>query len=42
MVHTSFTLGQSPIEFEMSQNVYQFLLRFGLCEWGGDFWTKKA
>jgi len=44
MVLTSSTLGQSPIEFEMSlgPNVYQFLLRLGLCAWGDDFWAKEG
>jgi len=42
MVFRSFTLGHSPIESEMSlgANIYQFLLRFGLCECGDGFGAK--
>jgi len=44
MILTSFNLGQSLNESEISlrANVYQFLLRLRLCEWGGDFWAKKG
>ena len=44
MILTSSTLGQSPIESEMflGANVYQFLLRLGLCERGGNFWAKEV
>jgi len=44
MILTSFTIGQSLNESEMflEANVYQFLLRLGLCEWGGGSWTKEG
>jgi len=44
MIQTSFTLGQSLNESEMSLGaiVYQFLLGLGLCEWGGGFWVKQG
>jgi len=44
MVLMSSILDQSLNESEMSlgANVYEFLLRLGLCEWGGGFWVKEG
>jgi len=44
MILTSSNIDQFLNESEifLGANIYQFLLRLELCEWGGGFWVKEG